>query len=371
MKLKIYKKLKIGLICLVSIIIALLSGLIYHTLKFPVTETKNVSVYNYNNKVDIGYQVLLKPNTIFESSSIGEGNVYIFEITDKIKVKFDYSFSGDRNAKIYGDYEIIALVEGYTGNKDKGEKKTIWSKENPLVGNTVFGANGNDISISREISIDLHEFQSYVQHVIDNYKINTSTILTVFMNINMKAETDKGTVDEKMSPGIYLPLNVNMFEVYKDSVEKPGEIKETQKIKLPLDTKKVIMLCILLFISIAALLSIVIFTSGDKVSDPSIKNLNRIFRQYGSRMVALEPGIQARYEKCYNVRSMEDLVRVADELEKPVVYEYSSNNIEITQFYVFEETTMYVFDFQRTVNMADEVKLHEKADSSGEQSILL
>ncbi len=87
----------------------------------------------------------------------------------------------------------------------------------------------------------------------------------------------------------------------------------------------------------------------------TLKTLNKIFKKHGNRLVALKINIEPA-EQYINVRDIEDLVRIADEINKPIMYKYSSTPQEITRFYIIEENTLYLFDLKEYIDSLEKEK---------------
>jgi hypothetical protein len=61
-------------------------------------------------------------------------------------------------------------------------------------------------------------------------------------------------------------------------------------------------------------------------------------------LVAINGDINLEYEDATMVRSINDLIRVADEVCKPIMYRYSPSYEDITKYYVYDNTKLYAFD---------------------------
>ena len=53
----------------------------------------------------------------------------------------------------------------------------------------------------------------------------------------------------------------------------------------------------------------------------------------------------------YEVFSIDDLVRIADEIGKPIVYRYSEDKNEIQRFYVLNDMEVYYLDIKGSYKM--------------------
>lgn len=343
MELKINKMTRKVLMIIVTMLIIVVSFFLYKSVKHTGFKDEKVSLYSYENKGNISYNVFLKPNILYNDNSMEEGNVYLTEFVDYINAIFNYEFKGEKEADIKGSYDITAVAEGYIGEKET--YKTIWKKEFKLLPKTNFESKDKDLVIKKEVPIKYEEYNNFAKQVIQDSKFGLQVKLLVSMNVNLKADTGKGIIEEKMSPTMIIPLNTNFFEVTGElSKDKPGVIEGTKKIKLPVNKKKVIIYSFLLTILTAALLFLILFTSAFAADDPFIKSLNKIFKNYGDRLVALNDDAAVLNENISNVKSMEDLVKVSDEIGRPIVYKHSYSLKDINEFYVFDSNQSYVFN---------------------------
>lgn len=352
MELKINKMTRKVLMIIVIVLITVVSFFLYKSVKHTGFKDEKVSLYSYENKGNISYNVFLKPNILYNDNSMGEGSVYLTEFVDYINAIFNYEFKGEKEADIKGSYDITAVAEGYIGERET--YKTIWKKEFKLLPKTNFELKDKNLVIKKEIPIKYEEYNNFAKQVIQDSKFGLQVKLLVSMNVNLKADTGKGIIEEKMSPTMIIPLNTNFFEVTGElSKDKPGVIEGTKKIKLPVNKKKVIVYSSLLTVLTAALLFLIFFTSALTAKDPFIKSLNKIFKNYGDRLVALNDDAAILNENISNVKSMEDLVKVSDEIGRPIVYKHSYSLKDINEFYVFDSNQAYAFNLMNFLKSSD------------------
>jgi len=343
MKININKYLKLSLIAISIIIICSSSFLLYKTANNPGFTQEKISLFSCNNKANINYTVFLRPNLLYDDESIGEGKIYITEFIDYIKTNFSYEFKGDSTASIEGDYEVTAEVEGYSGEGDTNI--SIWKKQFQLLSRKSFNTKDKKFSINQDIPLKLEEYNNFADNVIKESRIGTQVKLTVFMNINLKANTDNGLIEEKLSPSMIIPLNTSFFKITGNlTEEKPGSIEETRQFQLPVNEKRVKLYAVVIGGFLLVLILLLLFTKAVTETNSFEKNLKKIFKDHGDRLVALNSEAIFSFKNHNEVKSIEDLVRIADEVGKPIMYKYSSDLKEILKFYVFDETQMYVLD---------------------------
>lgn len=345
MKIKINKNLRIVLIFTMVILTGIISFLLYDEMKNPDFKEEKISLYSYNQQANVNYRVFLKPNILYNRESLEEGNIYITEFADSINTFFTYEFSGERPVDIKGDYEIVGEIEGYTIEEES--QKTIWKKTFQFLPKTSFASEDKTISIKKSIPLKFQEYNDFAKQVIEDSKIGSQVKMTVSMHVNVKAKTDHGVIEEKMSPSIIIPLNKNYFEIMGNlNEEKPGNIEETKQIQLPINKKIVMLYGVILGVVFIAFMFLVFFTKGIIKNDPFEKKLKKIFKNHGDRLVALNNEVALNCENHNRVKSIDDLVRIADEIGKPIMYKYSPNLKDMTEFYVFEDTKMYIYDLK-------------------------
>lgn len=342
MKKVVSKKLKIYLVVVLTVIIAITSVMLFLVLKYPEIKEEKVTILNYSNKTNVTYKVFLKPNPLYNSDSLDEDKLYLSSFVNYIKTNFQYEFNVDKLTETKGDYEVVAIVEGYTTGDDKD--KTIWKKEFNLFPKTNFQSKDTSVFINKEIDFTLVEYSDFATLINETIKLNGYTRVSVVMNVNLHANSGNRVIEKKYAPSITIPLNTSYFEIAKNGVvENPEVIEETKQIQLPINKKVIIVYSIVLGLAFLALLYILIFVKGNAPVDEFKKQLNKIFKAHSSRFVAINSEVGTSFAMYYRVKSMEDLVRVADELGKPIMYRYSTEPNEIRNFYVHDDKAKYTF----------------------------
>ena len=363
MKKSIHKNIRTAVIPIAGILIAVLALLFYKELTVPKYMEVKVKTYSYSSKGGIGYKVMLKPNLLYSASSLEEGGTYIAEFVDSVHASFKYDFEGSGQADLKGSYIIGAVLEGYQekqdeyiggtsaveeGNKtDKTESKAIWKKEYQLAPETKFDLTDNRMSISRDISINYSEYNRFAQQVLDAAKVNTPVRLVVSMNLMLQADTGRGEIEDTAVQSMVIPMGASLFNITKSEMsEKPGAVEKTQKVKLPVNRSFLVLYGAAAGILVIGLLYIIFFTAVKPDISLQQKELNKIFKKYGSRLAALTCPVIAEPGSSRTVKSMDDLVRIAEEIQKPVLYGYDSDTNCISRFFTIDGSWMYLYDLK-------------------------
>nr|WP_286207983.1 DUF5305 family protein [Clostridium caldaquaticum] len=278
---------------------------------------------------------------MYNSKSLGEDNVYISSYVDNINTLFSYNLQGAENRDIKGDYRVIAAVEGYSNEKDE---KIIWRKEFELISTQAIEFNDKGISISKEVPINFDEYNSFAAKIINELRITLPVKLTVSMVVNLKINGRGEPVEKIFSPSIVIPLNTPYFQITKlNTDEKAEKIDIVNKVPIEHNIKITAVLIVLVVILFSVFIYILFFTETVLKNNIQEKKIKRILKEYGTRLVALSTEEIQSFKNKYSVRSMEDLIKLADELNRPVFYNYSSCKNSIDRFYVIENKQLYEY----------------------------
>lgn len=343
MKRKLNKSLRLSLICISLVLLVAGAFLLERQIADPGTLEKKVPVYSYRNKGAVEYKVLLKENSIYPQKVIGENEIYLTKLVDQLKSTFKYEFTGEKAIDIKGDYEIVGILEAYNA-EDEGTR-TVWKKRFTFVPKTEFQARDKKLSITRNVSLNIEALNKFLTSVSEANEITLPAKFTVFMNVHLKSITDGGRIKETISPSITMPLNESYFEIVKKEIDLPGAIEQTETVPQPLNKIQFALCAAVLLLAGASLFYLLMYTCS-KENDQFTRQLNRIFKKHGNRLVALNNDIAMTSERAYKVKSIEDLVRVADEIGKPIMYRFSRDHYKISQFYVIDDTCSYIFNLE-------------------------
>jgi hypothetical protein len=310
-----------------------------------------IPVYSYSCKADIKYEVFNIPNEIIAEKSFGEGRPYLSKFVDYINTAFSYEFTGDKTAELNGTYSATGYLQLYVGGLDND--KILWSREYELVPETKFSEQNDALSFRYEIPIEYIEIKEYSNEVKTILNISSNMRFTVQYKVSIVAETDKGTIAEELAPAIIIPLSGEYFEIMKITAEeKRGTIDEETKTISPLYKQKRALSWLLIAVLILALLFVLIFTRSLVLSPRQIET-DKIFKRHGSRIVLINVDIENNMREIIEISTFEGLVKIADDLGKPILYINKSSDEENREFHVIEGSTDYVFNLESELKNAD------------------
>jgi hypothetical protein len=344
-KLEWNQQVRMSLILLTIAGVGIILSLLVRDILNPGWNEIKETRYTYHQKANIFYRVFLRPNVLYGNLAMEAGDVYITEFVDSINTFFEYNFQGQKNAQLQGDYEVLVVMEGYR-NEEKSYE-SIWKQQWIIVPKTKFESNGTSISLKKEIPLDFKQYNQFAQQVVKDAKVNSDIKMTVFWNVHLKGDTAQGVIEENISPSMMIPLNTNYFKISGNlSEEKPGNIDEIKRVKAPVDKRKLILYSVSISVLLIVLAFLILFTTRAVSKDPFEKEFRKILKKHGSRLIALNNRINFACKSIDQLKCMDDLVKMADEIGKPILYQYSDDLEKMIKFYVLDNEQAYVFDLK-------------------------
>lgn len=304
----------------VTIILTLLfAGAICYTctvFRKPDLVEKRVAVLSYRQKGVFGYSVQIRPNSVFPEERLGPGGTYFTRVVKAIDADFSYLFKADRAAALKATYSVVATVDA----------PKMWQKEFTLVPPTEVAAKGYVLAINRSFTIDLPFYNAFLKRVNEELGATPGEPrLVIRAPVEVKAVSPAGVVTDRLAPEMVIPLQSGCFQVSGNlSPENRGELKALRKVADPsLGRRKKMAVAFLAGSGILLVLWPFVTEGGRKKTDDGEKQeIELLARACGNRIVR----VQAEFSLPDGVvavplNSPEDLVRVADELGKPVIFQ--------------------------------------------------
>ncbi|MCT4593284.1 MAG: DUF5305 domain-containing protein [Anaeromicrobium sp.] len=339
MKIQIKKRVKYIILGL-SIIVFL--GSIFMSVRTYTSKNykeEKISEYEYKQKYNVDYRAYLTPNKLYDENSLGKGNIYLTNYTDYINTFLTYEFKGERNAHVKGDYEVIGTIEAQVEENDV--KKTIWSKKYVFKEKETIDIKDDKLKIENQLPIKIKTYNEFVEKIIKDTKASADVNMKISWNINLNVDTDKGSIKEKVSPFITIPLGKKYFEINGDlENEKTGVIEKTNQIQLPTNKINMILWLMVSVMSIATFIFIKKYATIKPELNHIQKKIKKILSKYENRIIKVDNDINISSYETIELLKIEDLVKICDELGKPILYKIEE---KIHRFHVLEREKNYIF----------------------------
>lgn len=346
------KNLRRGLMVLLALLLMGSAGLAVWWFKQPATAENQVPVYACQQQGQVDYQVFLTPNDLLPEKVTGPDQTYITSLTQHIETTLNYRFSGEAPADLSGQYQVDAAVTGYVLQERSGsqegerEKIKIWTKSSVLLPPTPFSIHDSQLELQQMIPIDIRSYMSFADQVAQELSFSADLVeLAVTYSVQTAVSTPQGTLEEPLTLVMVIPLGGSTFTVQgtltdtKDNSIFNGITESVFKVKAARIgfTAATVILALLLLLTI-------VFTKA-KEQDPVEKKLRQIIRKHGDRIVAGVVSIPAvSGENTIKVHSFDDLVKVADEVAQPILYDNSQVSDHL--FYVVNEPLIYRYSLK-------------------------
>lgn len=343
------KKPKIATILLIFFILLTLVSLLllYYTHAIPLEKTLVTSPYTYEYQGTYNYVVALKPNIIYDNKTTlepGQGTIYK-RITDHINVSFAYIFEGNLPANFTTKYSIHEYIETAHWRKQISEL--------PQKNIETTGTSSN-LSINNITTIDPPSIQEFVQEISEETGIPVSQYsLNITIEMYIEAKTSEGTINEFFTPTLKTEFKSSTTEGEIISISglengKTGEITKTEKI-YPQGVQQ--NRNISYGVSVASFAGLVISawffirTRPPKPSKPE-KLLEDIIGPYEEIIAEAAQEVSEKDQlskpgTTLAIKTLEDLVKIADTLERPILHSYKPPETHI--FRIIDDAAQYEF----------------------------
>lgn len=339
-KKEILKPLRIAL--LIAAILAFIS-LLYSSVNFyrntygqPVAIKKPTATYHYQHNAKIDYWVKLKPNAIFKENLLMAGKTYYTKLTDYINLNYSYLFNADQETQLEGSYMITATLEA----------KDMWHKDFVLLPPQPFSNKAKTYIFNKSYQLRLQPFKDYLKKVNEEIGVTArEPKLTVKVGINLKARAKAGSFSESLVPAMVIPLTEGEYKIEGNLVNKKSNTisKSVTTSDPTLEQKKsrFTLICVATIFAGIFLGYLLFYTNGKPI--PPIEEEVLIQKKYGARLLKVPGGIElGDHVMAISFNSFDDLVKIADELGKPIIYFNSPNN-ELVNYFVFDGQVVYKY----------------------------
>jgi hypothetical protein len=336
MKLNIAAKRTIIIIGISLILILCVSAL--SELLIPRYEEEEKIQYAYTSNAGIDYKVHLRPNIMYNERYLEKGRYYVFKYIDYINLNIKYDFSSTAVADLTTEYSVIAYLQGIHGD----ENEVLWSKEYTLIPGKTIKRNDSNVSIQFNENIFLNEYDQVKESIFLDSQINFPVVLNIVFSVHTSAVSKAGTLEDSLSPNLIIPIGSSVFKM-EGTPEHKGEDKivENIKIRIPINRMRVYTM---FGVSLLVLILVILTAFIEKADSPDLfeKTIAGIFREYSERLAGMSHSISYQFSDVISVNSIEDMIKIADEIGQPVFYYKVDSRMERKiEFFVFDSGRIY------------------------------
>lgn len=300
----------------------------------PREQEQQVPVFECQHGAAVDYQVLFKPNDFFpDLESAGPGVAYLVPLTESVQTTLNYKYTAQAAAQVSGKCEAEARVTGYMYRDVQTEKGLerqrvkVWEKAEQLLPPTTFSSQEKEVELAYPVTINLQDYIDFADEIKSELKYGAEEVeLAVNYHVNVQAVTGDGTVQEEFKPSLIIPIKGAAFYVDGKLVDE----KTSTVTKPEMEPITGVTLKFKGFGAAALVLAILLVLFIRKTEplqvDPVDKELNRIVKKYGDRVLAGTGKLPVAADRLLFVSSFMDLVKVSDDLSLPILYEETDKN---------------------------------------------
>jgi hypothetical protein len=279
------------------------------------------------------------PYTPPEQKTLGVGPVIPYELVDRMDTSYSYDFRASS--------PVTNLAEEVTITATLGAPD-LWSKSFVLVPST---REKGDFSVDFPVDI------VYLNEMLNNIRTETGTggeaySLSIEAFVHVTAQTDYGPVDEVFTQTLSTDLGGGTL-IWNEDLEATQEGAITTTYVTP-NTNRYLGLSVggvkttsltLLLIFLAAFVTSLVFYQKTKPAELPLfeKEALAIGKKYADRIAQASSQTPVASEKIVSLGSIEDLVKVADELGKPIMHQPPTNSEKQHTYYVIDGATQYQY----------------------------
>ncbi|NLN07152.1 MAG: DUF5305 domain-containing protein [Firmicutes bacterium] len=317
-KLKINKRSRQGIIIVFLFILLVAAAGITWSHLTPMERVEETTLYSYNQKATVDYQVQMLPSETLPELVVGPGRAYITDWVESVSTNFFYRFQVDDNVTIEGEYYVIAALKACAGS----ENLVVWEKKDNLLPPQNFSGLGF-VNIHKNIDIPIVEYLEYAGMIREETGFSPENLdLEVQYKVNVEAITNPRTIREELASIMVIPLRGNTFTVGGE-LEKQASGTVTGEVTVFLPYVETAQKGFIIAAGVSALLLLVFSLLTSPVQQKinmQEKEINTILKKHQDRIVVCAGQITVEPESTIVVNSFEDLLKTADELGKPIVY---------------------------------------------------
>lgn len=296
--------------------------------------------YTYESTVD--YRVRLQPNKLYDQRHLGPDRAYLSALTDSLGTEFTFHFTAEEETELKGEYSVSALIIARSGS----ENHPVWEKSFLLLPPKPFAVSGTEVLVQESVAIPFSQYAALAKSIVEetNYSPQSLT-LEVLYSATVEADTPEGQLRETVAPKLIVPLRETVFTVEGELESKgSGGIAATRLEPVPYHAEARWGFALLSAVLAFVLLLCSQMTAAEKKPGAAQRRLARILKQHRERIVECAGKVSLSGHNLLAVATFEDLLKIADELEKPVFYHRDGGENRGHSFFIFSGQRAYCYN---------------------------
>ena len=326
---------RIGIICSLLISVLFLFFLCTVLKERPLKEEK-VTQLNYGYKIYSAYEAALHPNDYYETNRLGMGESYPSSFVKNIKVAVGMAYQADASAKLSGSVKTSIYLQGYI--QENGSKTVVWKKLKSHFAEEKIDGQDKEWSYEKIVKVNPSDYQEECDQAMEDFALGTNNELVIVLKGSLKVEKDEAVeipIDRKIS----IPVTDGLYKVEKDKDEKQtGSLYKTKMVKEKTNKKRAAVCAVA---AVAGLLcAMLLLIKTYPITEKTLQSEQHMLKKkYRNELYCVVGKEGEQYEKRYEMESMKELVRFAQQMELPIF----CNAQDEGSFYVIYKGACYEY----------------------------
>ena len=335
----------------------------------------NESTYvGYTETGDVDYTVYLKENEFFEEGYLGEENMYVSSLIDRVQMEFLYNISMDQPATYHYTYGVDALIV----IRDNVTKKLIYadrlSAETPALvpEQTVEHQQSEqelEVYVPVEVRYDVYDQRA--KGIVKDLKLtNVTCTLEVEMTIDVIGSADHLAEDKENHYSFMLSMPLLSEKV---AFEQKSDVPSGEdKLIMVMDgvARDAFMVLTIVFLSLSVLyaIALVVFVILTRNTDINYEiQVKRIVANYKSYIQRIINPIDMTGYRIMYVEGFRDLLEIRDTIRSPILMNENEDKT-CTSFMIPTDTdVIYVYEIK--VADFDEIYATPEEEPTAEEPV--
>lgn len=305
-------------------------------------KTSTKEIYKYTNKFNYDYKINLISNEYMTNEEIKNKNlVYVTDLIDNIKLNLNYEYLANRNSEIKCTYSVVGVIQAvYTRN---GEEQKIWEKEETILKEKSTESASNGIQINENLKLDLKEKNKLINNFKQQLGMSIEAKYTVKLKLKVTTNIEGQEIEDEISPFVNIDLAEKTTKLDgENNLENTKFISKEYQILEKSGTSRMFVDIALMIIAIIALRHVSKFKIANVVRNEYKYELNRILKICQDKIVQVSTKPNDEEIEVVYVKDFGEIVKVSEELFKPILY-YNAKENEEAWFSVMSGKTSYRF----------------------------
>ncbi len=335
------KKLLVSILLVIVLVvqIALLSYLLKAVLPEKNEDTEENVVMKYTSKGNFNYLVYLKENEFIKEPYLKEGEAYILDLVDFIRINANYNFNATEKTDVNGTSRLVARLKiYYKESSDKGSNPEVLKKEEVLKEEVVnFSNKTHQTSYSHDIY--LTDYINTLMAFRERVKVSLEGYLEISLENNYKGVVGGASYTSDYTNTLKIPLSNSVFKIEGASgEEKTEKVYEGDLIKTNKTVRSYIIIANVVTFTILLLLlkKLFMFTNKSEYE----KTINKLLRNYDDVIVNTTSILDIGKYKLIEINEFKEILNLSRELLLPIM-NYEVEKGRETWLYVIKDDILY------------------------------